>query len=32
MLKQLSQFYYFYDTEVVVKNDANSDTRVAEID
>ena len=43
MLKQLSQFYYFYETDVVVKRDANegdssdssegtSGTSVAEID
>ena len=34
MLKQLSQFYYFYETDVVVKRDANEgdSTSVAEID
>ena len=35
MLKQLSQFYYFYETDMVVKKDANeadSGTSVAEID
>jgi hypothetical protein len=37
MLKQLSQFYYFYETDVVVKKDASdtdssASTSVAEID
>lgn len=40
MLKQLSQFYYFYETDVVVKRDTNdsdssegtSGTSIAEID
>lgn len=31
MLKQLSQFYYFYETDVVVKKDA-SDTDSSEAD
>jgi hypothetical protein len=26
MLKQLSQFYYFYETDVVVKKDASGAT------
>lgn len=34
MLKQLSQFYYFYETDVVVKKNTNEadSTSVAEID
>lgn len=39
MLKQLSQFYYFYETDVVLKKDASDtdsseaySTSVAEID
>ena len=37
MLKQLSQFYYFYETDVVVKKntneaDSSASTSVAEID
>jgi hypothetical protein len=36
MLKQLSQFYYFYETDVVVKKDSDASdataASVAEID
>jgi hypothetical protein len=34
MLKQLSQFYYFYETDVVVKkdSDASDSSSIAEID
>ena len=33
MLKQLSQFYYFYETDVVVKKDSDATAAsVAEID
>ena len=31
MLKQLSQFYYFYETDVVVKKDANEGTSVSSV-
>jgi hypothetical protein len=32
MLKQLSQFYYFYETDLVVKKDAsNDDTSIASV-
>jgi len=29
MLKQLSQFYYFYETDVVVKKDSDASGSVA---
>lgn len=32
MLKQLSQFYYFYETDVVVKDSSTATNDIAEID
>lgn len=32
MLKQLSQFYYFYETDVVFKRDTSDTSTLAEID